>query len=287
MHFEELGDITNPTLVCVPGLFGGPTDFAGMRDAWAQEFHVILLDPDRDRRKSATATLPVESEDKLFVSTSDAIAEILKSFDKKDAFVVGISLGSKVVFDFAIKYPWMFKGGLSLDVGCGPFEDTDLYKFIDGLVDHLDLTIPFSDMKKILQERIPDRNLRTMIQTQLFYPGGKPPARWKAGMRHLGNVLSDTMKQQKIDVQFDGLERVDKYLADRGCLIKVLKATSISAISEECMPRMRALSSVWMEIIEGSSHFLHATHKDLVTDEVLRMGRRRKLESAVEPQFQT
>lgn len=272
MHFDESGDRSKAVLVCVPGLFGGPSDFAPMRAVWDHHFHVITLDPDRDRRKSATANIPVEQNEDLFVSTSDAIEGILRDLGKKEAFIVGVSLGSKVVFDFAIKHPTLFAGGLSMDVGCGPFERTDLFQFIDGMVDHLDLTIPFPEMKKVLAERIPDRNLRTMIQTQLFYPEGKPPARWKSGMRHLGAVLSETMKKQGIDEQFEGLARVDYALAARGKTIHVLRATNISAIDAETIPRMNAFECVRMTTVEGASHFLHVTHKDLVAETALRMA---------------
>lgn len=278
MHFDESGDRKNPTLVCVPGLFGGPSDFAPMRAVWDQHLHVITLDPDRDRRKSATANIPVEQNEDLFVSTSDAIVDILKACGKTEAYIVGVSLGSKVVFDFAIKHPAQFAGGLSMDVGCGPFEQTDLFQFIDGMVDHLDLTIPFPEMKKLLAERIPDRNLRTMIQTQLFYPEGKPPARWKSGMRHLGAVLSETMKKQGIDEQFDGLSRVDGYLAENGKEIRVLRATNISAIDADSIPKMNAFKCVSMSTVEGASHFLHVTHKELVTETVLRMAAGRSQE---------
>lgn len=272
MHYDESGDFSKPALVCVPGLFGGPSDFAPMRAAWDRAFHVITLDPDRDRRKSATANIPVRESEELFVSTADAIRDILAARGKTEAFVVGVSLGSKVVFDFAIKHPALFAGGLSMDVGCGPFEETDLYRFIDGMVDHLDLSIPFPEMKKVLAARIPDRNLRTMIQTQLFYPEGKPPARWKSGMRHLGAVLSETMKKQGIDAQFDGLARVDAALAARGKYIQVLRATNISAIDAAAIPRMNAFACVRMETVEGASHFLHVTHQELVTASVLRMA---------------
>lgn len=281
MHFEEQGSRQNPTVVCVPGLFGGPTDFAAMRSLWENRLHLITLDPDRDRRKSATANIPVQEGDgTIFISTSAEIVKILDGLGKLNAFIVGVSLGSKVVFDFASKYPDRFAGGLSMDVGCGPFEDTDLYRFIDGMVDNLDLNTPFPEMKKLLQEMIPDRNLRTMIQTQLFYPEGKPPARWKAGMRHLGAVLSETMKEQGIDAQFDGMEKVDQDLFKNRKFIQILRATSISAISQESIPRLAALKCLRMRTIEGSSHFLHVTHKDLVAQTVLDMCFGRSPESS-------
>lgn len=271
IHYNVHGDLRNPTLVCVPGLFGGPTDFSAMIEAWKNSFHIIVLDPDHDRRKSSTAQIPVGTNDEaIFISTSEEIAGLLTYFGKAKAFVVGVSLGSKVVFDFAIKFPTMYAGGLSLDVGCGPFENTELYRFIDGMVDDLDLSIPFPEMKKLLQEKIPDRNLRTMIQTQLFYPEGKPPARWKAGMKHLGKVLSDTMKLQKIDVQFEALAQVDVQLYRQGSRTEVLKASSISAICAESLQQMRKLQSLSLTPIEDSTHFLHVTHKEKVIESVLR-----------------
>ncbi len=272
MHFEEHGHPENPTLVCVPGLFGGPTDFAAMGAQWSEKFHVISLDPDHEKRKMGVTSLAssdVQSE--LYRSTTYGIHDLLLRLGKTRAYLVGVSLGSKIVYDFAIKFPEMFAGGVSLDVGPGSFRGTDLYNFIDGLVGGLDLNLPFAEMKIELQRRIPDRNLRSMIQTQLFYPDGKPPARWKSGLGNFSDLLTETLRRQGIEDQFHELRLVDRQLADAGKTIHVLHASMISAIRESHIVSMSTYRSLRVTSVKHSSHFMHVTNKELVSKTVSNM----------------
>lgn len=277
--FQDYGLRSLPTLVCIPGLFGGPNDFAAMSAAWLDVFHVITLDPDRDKRELGVTSLTnTQVQREVFRSTTDSIHQILTSLGKRSAFLVGTSLGSKIVYDFAIKYPEMFEGGVSLDVGPGPFVGSDLYSFVEGLVQHLDLSIPFEEMKSLLREYIIDRNLRSMIQTQLHYPDGKPPARWKPGIENLSELLSETMKRFGLDEQFERLAEVDAFLARTGRRLKVLRASRISAIREEHLIRMRQCKSLDVIQVDDASHFVHVTHKQLVARTVLSLPRVARLE---------
>ena len=272
IFFDEHGNRENPTLVCVPGLLGGPADFAGMWEQWLHNYHVIILDPDRARWQIAPAALTAqEMETELFNSSSKDIAEVLTSVGKQQAFLIGVSLGGKIVYDFASKYPDRFLGAVVIDVGPGPFEETELFRFIDGLVGTLDLNLPFAELKQVLRDTIPERNLRTMIQTQIFYPNGKPPARWKTGMGNFGQIFVKMLKAQNINEQFDDLEAVDARLAQEAHSIHVLQATSLSAIDPVTIPRIDALKSLRMTTINGTSHFMHVTTKEPITRAVFEM----------------
>jgi pimeloyl-ACP methyl ester carboxylesterase len=272
--YEELGSRENPTLVCIPGLLGGPIDFSVMTPVWKEKAHFIVLDPDRNRFQGPTAALSHEEmTEGLYNSSSEDIVEILDHLGIKSAFLVGISLGSKIVYDFAVKNKERFLGGVSIDVGPGPFEETALHRFVDEFVIKLDLNIPFEEMKVLLNERIPDRNLRSMIRTQLYYPNRKPPAIWRSGMKHFGEMLGQSLKEGDIQDQFAGLEAIDGYLASHKRYIYVLHAETISAINADTLPRLKAFKSVKFTSVPNTSHFLHVTHKEVVIEEVLKMLR--------------
>lgn len=283
VHFDQIGRAEGRTLICVPGLLGGPNDFAGMVPGWTDFFRVILLDPDHERRKTASNQLTQKDlEEDLYTLTADHIAELVEHLGVKETYLAGVSLGSKIIYDFAIKYPKMFAGGVSIDVGPGEVSGTDLYRFIDEIVINLDLNIPFQDMKKLLADRIKDRSLRTMIQTQLFYPNGQPPAVWKSGMMHFGEMFTGMLQKNDIESQFDRLAEVDADLDQERRYIYVLKADSISAIHEAHLPRMSEYKSLKVKPVPNSSHFMHISRKEPVVEQVLEMLVAREGERALE-----
>jgi pimeloyl-ACP methyl ester carboxylesterase len=268
MEYESLGDPSNPILICVPGLLGGPENFRAMLDGWAEAFRVFVLDPNKERRDEGLSGLTVESiREVSYDSTSEDIAVILDREEggARGAYLTGISLGGKIVYDFASKFPQRFLGGLITDVGPGSFQHSELFRFVDGIVQTLDRNKPWGELKAELQRLIPDRSLRSLIQSQLFYPTKAPPAEWKTGMRNFRSML----QSQGIDEQFNGLEKVDARLAADKRRLHVLHASSYSGISHDTLPRLRALASVTVQEVPDSTHFLHITHKRLIQDCVL------------------
>ena len=263
-QFEEMGRRENPTLVCVPGLLGGPENFTAMVPAFLERFHILIFDPNRERRNNGgisglTAQVMKELS---YNSTASDIADTLKEIGKREAFFMGVSLGGKIVYDFALKYPDVFAGGVVTDVGPMPFEETELYRFINTLVASVDLTLPWPQLKEQLNKIVPDRSLRIMLQSQISYPDGKPPGTWKTGMRY----LSEMLERQQIGDQFEGLMKVDAFLAREGRHINVFKASCLTGISDDCLVRMRDLKSVRIFPLEGASHFVHVSHKNAIVE---------------------
>jgi len=269
MHYDALGDPRRPPLVCIPGLLGGPENFLAMIPSWTEHFRVLVLDPHRVRREAGLTGLREESiREVSYDTTSGEIAEILRKEGIDRAFLTGVSLGGKVVYDFAAKYPEFFRGGVITDVGPGSFSRSELFLFVDGIVQNLNRHLPWTELKAELQSRIEDRSLRSLIQSQLFYPvRDQLPAEWKVGMRNFRSML----QRQGIDEQFEDLAKVDTRLAEQGHLFHVLHASRFSGISEDSLPRLRKLKAIQIEEVPASTHFLHITHKDLIVRTVLKL----------------
>lgn len=267
MNFESFGQVGKPALVAVPGLFGGPENFRAMLDAWTERFYILVVDPNSERRKSEGLNLSVETMREVsFDSTAEDIARLLDQQGLSGAYLTGISLGGKVVYDFAAKFPERFLGGVITDVSPASFQNSELYRFVDDIVRTLDLGLAWDPMKAELQRRIPERSLRSLIQSQLHYPTkGQPPAEWKVGMKNFRRML----ERQGIDEQFARLEAVDARLANEQRWIHVLHAASYSGISAASLPHLRALRCVRFEEVPNSTHFLHITHKDLIERSVI------------------
>lgn len=264
MQYEEIGNRENPTLVCVPGILGGPENFAAMVPGLVDRYHIMIFDPSAERRDIGltNSNLVHAMQQLAYYQTADEIAETLNSIGRSEAYFLGISLGGKIIYDFALKFPQMFAGGVVTDVGPGPFEETQLHAFIVDLVDNLDLTVPWTELRAEMNRIVPDRNLRIMLQSQIHYPEGKPPGHWKPSMRY----LSEMLERQQMDNQFEGLEKVDDFLASEGRFIQVFKASSLSGIADNAIPRMKALKCIRLHPIEGTTHFLHVSHKNAIVE---------------------
>jgi pimeloyl-ACP methyl ester carboxylesterase len=252
------GNEKGPILVCVPGLLGGAEDFRDIIDPLLKDFHVLVFDPNASRRQFGLNGLTVEVMQEIqFDYSADEIALELAQFTSEPILMCGISLGGKIVYDFAHKFPHMFKAAVITDVSPGSFGESELFKFIEGLVSNLNLNQAWPELKKELRERIPEPSLRSLIQSQLFYPTRQPPAVWKVGMKHFRALL----QRQAMDEQFTALLKVDAVLAENGSLIHVLKAGTLSAIDELSFEEMKKLKSIKIYPLDSASHFIHITHK--------------------------
>ena len=259
--FHSFGNPNAPILVCVPGLLGGAEDFRDIIDPLLSDFHILIFDPNEDRRQFGLNGLTVQVMQEIqFDYTADEIAKDLKPYTSEPILMCGISLGGKIVYDFVHKFPHLFRGAVVTDVSPGSFGDSALFQFVEGLVLDLNLNQAWPELKKELRERIPESSLRSLIQSQLFYPNKQLPAAWKVGMKHFRELL----QRQSMDEQFQMLQKVDEQLASDGKVIRVLHAGFLSAIDSVSLDHMKKLKSVEIIPISDSSHFLHITHKHII-----------------------
>jgi pimeloyl-ACP methyl ester carboxylesterase len=265
--FQQLGNPNGPILVCVPGLLGGPEDFREIIPNLLEKFNVLVVNPILQAREKGLNNLTSDflKEVTYDTASSDIYEKLRLGFGDRGYYFFGNSLGGKAVYDFAIKYPQRFLGGLITDVGLASFETSPLYQFIENTVDGLDLNLPWSEMKAFLRANVPEKNLRIFIQTQLHYAGGKPPAKWKVGMAK----FKDLLKGHSIDEQYAQYCPVNEKLIKQGSTIHVLKAEHLSGISDESYQQMQDLKSIKFYFHPGTAHFLHITHKSQIVDLLL------------------
>ncbi len=249
------GEKEAPLLVCVHGLMGGPQDFDQMVEGWKDKFHVIVLDLLSDYRDQGIIKLSQEGASKVTFSgaTEDIQEYLVNAFPGRSAYFNGISLGGKVVYDFAAKFPQLFLGGVVTDVGPGLIEDSDLYHFVEVVIPSINLNLPWPELKADIKEKIPEKNIRIMVQTQAYYPDRVPPAQWKPGIENLQGMLSGT----SIKEQWYVLDELARHKAR----IIVLNAEFLSGTSHKDLERMRPCPSLDVRRIPAATHFLHITHR--------------------------
>jgi pimeloyl-ACP methyl ester carboxylesterase len=257
-----------PKLVCVPGLLGGSEDFARIVAPLVEHFEIHYFDPNAGRRDVGLSGLTIEmmKEIEFNFAASDMAAMIQKCSDEP-VYLCGISLGGKIVFDFVHQYPELVHAAIVTDVGPGSFTHSELFQFVDQNVTQLNLNQEWKDLKSDLQGRISDRNLRLLIQSQIYYPEqGKLPAAWRVGMANFGALL----ERQSLDDQFLALEKKDNLLSSQNKFIHILKAEYLSAIDEPSFEKMKHMGCLKIHPIANSTHFLHISHKDDVHQIILK-----------------
>ena len=265
---HSLGNTEGPILVCVPGLLGGSEDFRGIIDPLLNVFHILIFDPNAERRQFGINGLTVEVMQEIqFDYSANEIAEELKQFTTEPIFMCGISLGGKIIYDFIHKFPHFFKAAVITDVSPGSFGESDLFKFVEHLVANLNLNQIWPELKKELRDSISEPSLRALIQSQLFYPNKQLPAVWKVGMKHFRALL----QRQSMDEQFEALAKVDSLLNKNQSYIHLLKAGQLSAIDTESFHKLKNFESVKIYDLKDSSHFIHITHKTEIQKLLLKL----------------
>jgi hypothetical protein len=136
--------------------------------------------------------------------------------------------------------------------------DSDLYRTVDHVVTKTDLTLPWTELKERLKSAIPDRSLRSLVQSQITYPGGNPPGIWKTGMRGLRTLLM----RNSIDDQSEAFSKMNNQLLKERRLITILHSSHMSGITGNGLNRVKdEWSSLKIVEIKNAAHFLHVTHK--------------------------
>jgi hypothetical protein len=164
-----------------------------------------------------------------------------------------------------IRHPKCFAGGLVTDIGPVSFADSDLYKYVDDSVMETNMDLPWPEMKADLQKRITERNLRSLIQTQIYYPEKQPPAQWRLGMQNFREML----QAQSADDQLEQLKTVDAVIAENGAKLRILKAERLSAITPQALTLMKDLRCLEVLPVSDCTHFLHISHRDTVVQKLL------------------
>lgn len=269
MECKKLGLENGPILFCLPGLVGGPEDFNPMLPKLEEKFTILIFDPNSKRRTTEGLNLTIESMNEIeYDSTADQAKNFLvKNYPGRDYYFLGVSLGGKVVYDFAYKYTDLFKGGLVTDVGPGPFSESELFKTIERIVDTVDVNQEWPGLKKSLKEMIPDKNLRIIMQTQIGYPNKTPPAVWKTGIRSIEGIV----KSQVVDDQTETFGEIDQKLVENKTLLHVMHSEHISGVGERSYEVLKKMKGIKLHEIMDATHFLHISHKEQLVDIVLSM----------------
>ncbi|MBS1984863.1 MAG: alpha/beta fold hydrolase [Bdellovibrionales bacterium] len=258
---DILGNPQLPPLVCLHGMLGGPENFKNMMGAWDKEFCTVLIDLHPQNRESGLADSDKSLSRVHYDDSARELHECLTQlFPARPFYFLGVSLGGKVVLDFAMKYPELYAGGVVTDVGPGSLQGSGLYQFVAEVVPSLNLNQDWNKIKQEFRSKISENAIRVFIQTQVMYSHETQSGVWKPAVRGLNRLLTS----QNIDKQWDQAHRLR-------ALTIVLKATQFSGIEDNDYARMLTMPVFKLEEVTGASHFIPVTHPQEIQRAVLEL----------------
>jgi pimeloyl-ACP methyl ester carboxylesterase len=253
-----------PLIIGIPGLLGGGGDFRAFAEALGDCCQILPFDPHASRTMK---TVSKEQMDKIDYQATGP--EIIAMVDKEVGpeakfYALGISIGGKVVYDLAIKYPDRFLGGIVTDVGPGTVIHSTLYDSVIERIKSIDMTLPWPELRENIRSLFPEKTLRVMVQTQVAFNPNRTHATWREGMRNLQSLLV----HQSLDDQWDAYAQADPTLAYQGKYITLLHASKLSAIAPGDFEKMRTYDSLKVIEVENAIHFIHVDHQDKVVEAI-------------------
>lgn len=256
------GDPKLPVLVCIPGLLGSPESFFTLTEAWKDAACRVIFDLQPQNKSSGLqdADQSLAAANDYDQAPNEIRAWLEPRFPGRKFYFTGVSLGGKVVIDFAERHPDLYAGGVVTDVGPGHFEESDLYKFITYVIPTIDLNRDWEGIKQELREKIPVKTLRVFIQTQVIYSAEEKRGAWKPAVRG----LKEFMGRQKFGDQWPLVPRLRAKTT-------IVKAEFLSGISAPDFERLKHEAMFEIDYVPGAAHFVHVTHAARVQRAVLRM----------------
>ena len=264
-QIEESGNKAGPLLVCLHSLMGGPDEFSSMAPAWLSYFRLITVDLNPNARATEWGrdANEDESQHQEAMAAYDHAAEFLGEYlqahyPQQKAYFVGISFGSKIVYDLISKNPRVFLAGVTVDIGPGHVVDSDLYQFADKIIPAVDLSQPAANLRGQLEALIPEKTIRILIQSQIDYPDREGPGRWRSSMEELQKIVMEL----RITDQWKVTENMP------GPML-ILKAEYLSAVSAKEAEALSQHPDFTVKTLPRTAHFINITHPDEVTKAVL------------------
>lgn len=263
MNSRRAGNESSPLLICVPGLMGDATDFDYFVPRWQDHFYVVLpvLNSHREAAAAGYTSMDENGQKRLLYEQAPRlISEFIRNeFAGRRAYFAGISLGGKITIEIAGTDPEIFAGAVVTDVGLGPLCQSEFFRFVAEVIPSINLQQSWPDLRRELTEKIPDKMLRMLVQSHIeFVDGPGSVGRWRTASLGFPELVRGT----NLEDQWRLANRIQ-------APIRVLRATSASAIGDQDFARMQSLPQFSFQMIPGANHFIQAYQPEIFSQAVI------------------
>lgn len=236
LHYETLGQSSNPAVIIIHGLFGDKDNLKNLARDLQDSYFCVLVDARNHGDSPHTETM----------SYSDMAADVLATCDKlelRQFAVVGHSMGGKIAMQLAMDAPERVTKAVFADIAPVAYSGTH-----NDILDALD-TVDLSnvsrrqDVDKQLADRIPNAGVRQFLLKNLRKSGER--FEWRLNLQGLIDNY-DAIAGAVSEGHYEG-----PVLFIKGGDSDYLQEKHRDAVSQR-------FSQVDIKVIEGTGHWLHA-----------------------------
>lgn len=240
LFFRRYGDINNPSIIILHGLFGVSDNWVSFARRLSMEgFNVWALDQ-RNHGRSP------QSPNFNYLALTDDLFDFIDEHEIEDPIIIGHSMGGKVAMRFALENPHLVKKMLIVDITMKAYGPRDNHKDIIKAMKAVDFSKVETrqDVENQVSPFIPEIRIRQFIMKHLRRTEGNQ-FEWQI---NIGGI------EPNLDQMFDAIDTINKFnkpaLFIRGGASDYILPGDYDQIRYN-FPRAEIIT------IEGASHWVH------------------------------
>ncbi|WP_194755438.1 alpha/beta fold hydrolase [Aliidiomarina indica] len=160
LNYETSGKSSQPAIILVHGLFGDLDNLKSISRALQDDYYVVNIELRNHGNSPWTDSMAL-------AEMAEDIREVMQELDIESAYLLGHSLGGKVVMEFALKHPEQTRALIVADIAPVAYDarHTSILDALEAL--NLDTINSRQDADKQLAEHIDERGVRSFLLKNL------------------------------------------------------------------------------------------------------------------------
>jgi pimeloyl-ACP methyl ester carboxylesterase len=243
LNYRQMGD--GPAMIIMHGLFGSSDNWQSLAKLLAAENLVIL--PDLRNHGHSPQT-----DEFSYALMAEDIAGLIAHEQLRDVMLVGHSMGGKVAIEFALKYPWLLRKLVVIDIGTKQYPEH--HQAILEALNSADLNVLQSrnEVQEHLERFISDAGVLQFLMKNLYW-ADRGRLGWRINIPVLTREMPEILRKMddtRIDVET---------VFVRGGLSRYVLDEDIPGLKKQF-----SLSTIIT--VEGAGHWVHAENPAAVVE---------------------
>ncbi|MFN6946613.1 MAG: alpha/beta fold hydrolase [Cytophagaceae bacterium] len=236
LFYRESG--TGAPLLILHGVFGSSDNWVTPAKMMEDEFHLYLIDQ-RNHGRS------FHSDDFSYDIMADDLKDFIAEHSIKDPFIIGHSMGGKVVMRFAQKYPELYKKVIIVDIA-PRYYPVHHDKILEGLNSiNLENITSRTEADTQLAKYVPEVGIRQFLLKNLFRNDDNH-FEWRINLKAISEKIDRIGEALPEEIQVEA-----PVLFINGAMSGYIKPRDEEMIN-------RIFTRAKIQTIEGAGHWVHA-----------------------------
>lgn len=249
LNYETSGKPSQPAIILVHGLFGDLDNLKSISRALQDEYYVVNIELRNHGNSPWTKSMAL-------AEMAEDIREVMNELNIDSAYLLGHSLGGKVVMEFALQHPEQTLGLIVADIAPVAYDarHTSILDALEAL--DLDAVSSRQDADKQLAEYIHEKGVRSFLLKNLRKEGDA--WHWRMNLPGLRECYPDLIGAPQSEGSYDGP-------------VLFIRGGKSDYLTEAHRPEIeKRFSHAEAKTIADTGHWLHAEKPQVFNGIVLR-----------------